>query len=212
MIIGISGGTGSGKTTVAQKLMSALGESAAVCLQQDCYYRDLNAMPLDDRRQVNFDHPDSIDGELLLRHLEDLRAGRSVERPVYDFDTHSRRASTVHVEPLPVILVEGILIFHEERMRKSMDLKIFVDCDADIRFTRRLKRDMEERGRSVESVIEQYLSTVRPMHLQFVVPTIRYADIIVPGGEFNEAAIDLITARLREVAAARMAASESQRD
>jgi uridine kinase len=199
MIIGISGGTGSGKTTVAQKIISSIGQSEVVYLQQDSYYRNLDDMPLDFRHQVNFDHPDAFDGELLLNHLEALRAGQCIEHPVYDFATHTRRPGTVRVMPLRVIIVEGILVFYDARMRRLMDLKIFVDCDADIRFIRRLERDLRERGRRVESVMEQYITTVRPMHLQFVEPSMRYADIILPEGGFNEAGIDLITGKIRSV-------------
>lgn len=199
MIIGISGGTGSGKTTVSRKIISSIGESNVAYLQQDSYYRNLTAMPLDQRHQVNFDHPDAYDNELMLKHLEDLRSGNSVDRPVYDFVAHLRRQETIRVDPLPVIIVEGILIFYDARMRSLMDLKIFVDCEADIRFVRRLERDIRVRGRTVESVIEQYLTTVRPMHLQFVEPCMRYADKIIPEGGFNEAAIDLITGKLRSV-------------
>jgi uridine kinase len=173
MIIGISGGTGSGKTTVAQKIISSIGQSKVVYLQQDSYYRNLDDMPLDFRRQANFDHPDAFDGELLLNHLEALRAGQCIEQPVYDFVTHTRRPGTIRVVPLPVIIVEGILVFYDARMRRLMDIKIFVDCDADIRFIRRLERDLRERGRCVESVMEQYVTTVRPMHLQFVEPSMR---------------------------------------
>jgi uridine kinase len=199
MIIGISGGTGSGKTTVAQKIVSSIGEANVVYLQQDSYYRNLGDMPLDFRHQVNFDHPDAVDNELLLAHLEALRAGESIQRPVYDFVNHSRRLDTILVVPLPVIIIEGILVFCDERMRRLMDIRIFVDCDADIRFIRRLERDIHARGRSTESVIEQYLTTVRPMHLQFVAPTMRYADVILPEGGFNEVAIDLITGKIRSV-------------
>jgi len=199
MIIGISGGTGSGKTTVAQKIISSIGQSKVVYLQQDSYYRNLDDMPLDFRHQVNFDHPEAFDGELLLSHLEALRAGQCIEHPVYDFATHTRRPGTVRIMPLPVIIVEGILIFYDAQMRRLMDLKIFVDCDADVRFIRRLERDIRERGRRVESVMEQYMTTVRPMHLQFVEPSMRYADIILPEGGFNEAGIDLITGKIRSV-------------
>ncbi len=204
MIIGISGGTGSGKTTVAQKIISSIGEANAVYLQQDSYYRNLGDMPLDFRHQVNFDHPDALDNELLLAHLEALRAGECIQKPVYDFVNHSRRPDPILVAPLPVILVEGILVFWNERMRRLMDIKIFVDCDADIRFIRRLGRDLRERGRSVESVIEQYITTVRPMHLQFVEPTMRYADIILPEGGLNEVGIDLITGKIRSVLSTEM--------
>jgi uridine kinase len=199
MIIGICGGTGSGKTTVAQKIISAIGNTRIVCLQQDSYYRDLKALPLDERRKANFDHPDSFDGELLLHHLQELSAGRPIERPIYDFAAHSRQPGTMRIEPFPVVLVEGILIFHDERMRRLMDLRIFVDCEADIRFTRRLERDIRERGRTVESVIEQYLTTVRPMHEQFVAPCIRYADVIIPHGGYNDTAIDLVLQKIQSV-------------
>jgi uridine kinase len=201
MIIGICGGTGSGKTTVAQKIIESIGEANVAYLQQDSYYRNLGDMPIDVRHQVNFDHPDAFDNDLLINHLESLRAGESIERPIYDFVTHARKPDTLVMTPLPVIIVEGILIFFDARMRRLMDIRIFVDCDADIRFIRRLKRDLRERGRTVESVIEQYLTTVRPMHLQFVEPSMRYADIILPEGGFNEAGIDLITGKIRSVLA-----------
>jgi uridine kinase len=203
IIIGICGGTGSGKTTVAQKIISSIGEENVAYLQQDSYYRNLGDMPLDVRHQANFDHPDAIDNELMVNHLESLRAGECIERPIYDFVTHSRKPDTIAVLPLPVIIVEGILIFFDARLRRFMDIKIFVDCEADIRFVRRLKRDLRERGRSVDSVIEQYLTTVRPMHLQFVEPSMRYADIILPEGGFNEAGIDLITGKIRSVLASK---------
>jgi uridine kinase len=199
MIIGISGGTGSGKTTVAQKIIGSIGEANVVCLQQDSYYRNLGDMPLDQRNRANFDHPDAFDGELMRNHLEALHAGQSVDRPIYDFVTHTRKSETIHVAPLPVIVVEGILVFFDARMRRLMDLKIFVDCDADVRFARRLRRDLHERGRSVDSIIEQYLTTVRPMHLQFVEPTRRSADIILPEGGLKEAGIDLIIGKIRSV-------------
>lgn len=197
MIIGISGGTGSGKTTVAQKIISSVGAENVVYLQQDSYYRNLGDMPLDLRHRVNFDHPDAFDTELLMNHLEALRAGESIEQPTYDYPTHSRRTETIHVEPRPVIIVEGILVFVNSQTRGLMDLKLFVDTDADIRFIRRLDRDVHERGRSVESVINQYTTTVRPMHLQFVEPSKRYADIIIPEGGFNDVGIDLITGKVK---------------
>jgi uridine kinase len=197
MIIGISGGTCAGKTTMAQKIIAAVGEANVEYLPQDLYYRDLGAMPVADRAQINFDHPDAFDNALLLSQLESLRNGRSIERPVYNFATHSRQPAKVHVEPLPAIIVDGILIFHDPRMRSLMDLKIFVDCDPDIRFIRRLERDIRERGRSEESVIAQYLSTVRPMHEQYVAPTMRYADIIIPGDGNNGAAIELIAGKIK---------------
>ncbi|HJQ25826.1 MAG TPA: uridine kinase [Blastocatellia bacterium] len=201
MIIGISGGTGSGKTTVAQKIITSVGADSVVYLQQDAYYRNLGDMPLELRHKVNFDHPDAIDISLMMNHLEALRAGESIEQPTYDYGTHSRRAETIHVEPRPVIIVEGILVFFDPQMRQLMDLKIFVDCAADIRFIRRLDRDVHERGRSLDSIISQYQSTVRPMHLQFVEPSKRYADIIIPEGGHNEVGIDMITCKIQSILA-----------
>ena len=201
MIIGICGGTGSGKTTVAQKIITSVGADSVVFLQQDAYYRNLGDMPLELRHRVNFDHPDAIDINLMMNHLEALRAGESIEQPTYDYATHSRRAETIHVEPRPVTIAEGILVFFDPQMRRLMDLKIFVDCDADIRFIRRLDRDVHERGRSVESIISQYQTTVRPMHLQFVEPAKRYADIIIPEGGFNDVGIDMITCKIQSILA-----------
>jgi len=197
MIIGICGGTGSGKTTVAQKILEAVGADRVVYLQQDAYYKDLSHLPLETRHTLNFDHPDAIDTDLLIRHIEELRAGRAIEQPIYDFTTHTRRPETRHIEPRPIILVEGILVFENPRLRALMDLKIFVDTADDIRFIRRLVRDISERGRTVESVIKQYLETVRPMHLEFVEPSKRYADIIIPEGGFNVVGIDLIIEKIR---------------
>jgi len=199
MIIGISGGTGSGKTTVAQKIIAPVGAGNVVYLQQDSYYRNLGDMPLDLRHQVNYDHPDAFDTELLMNHLEALRAGEGIEQPIYDYPTHSRKTETIRVEPRPVIIVEGILVFVNPQMRSLMDLKIFVDTDADIRFIRRLDRDVHERGRTVESVITQYQTTVRPMHLQFVEPSKRYADIIIPEGGFNDVGINLVTGKIKSL-------------
>jgi len=201
MIIGISGGTGSGKTTVAQKIISSVGSDNVVYLQQDSYYRNLGDMPLDLRHRVNFDHPDAFDTELLINHLEALRAGEPIAQPIYDYPTHSRRAETLRVEARPVIIIEGILAFVNSQLRALMDLRIFVDTDADIRFIRRLDRDVHERGRSVESVMAQYQTTVRPMHLQFVEPSKRYADIIIPEGGHNDVGIDLITGKIRMILA-----------
>jgi uridine kinase len=199
MIIGISGGTGSGKTTVAQKIINSVGGGNVVFLQHDSYYRNLGDMPMELRHKVNFDHPDALDTDLMMNHIEALRAGESIEQPTYDYATHSRRSETVHVNPRPVIIVEGILVFVNPEMRALMDLKIFVDTDADIRFIRRLDRDVHERGRTVESVISQYTTVVRPMHLQFVEPSKRYADIIIPEGGHNEVGIDLITGKIRSI-------------
>ena len=201
MIIGLSGGTGSGKTTVAQKIVASVGAENVVYLAHDSYYRNLGDMPLELRHRVNFDHPDAFDTELLINHLEALRAGESIEQPIYDYSTHARKAETIHVEPRPVHIVEGILVFIDPKLRGLMDLKIFVDADADIRFIRRLDRDVHERSRSVESIISQYLTTVRPMHLQFVEPSKRYADIIIPEGGHNEVGIDLITGKIQSILA-----------
>jgi len=197
VILGIGGGTGSGKTTAARKIIDSMGEANAVYLPQDCYYRNLDDMPLDRRSRVNFDHPDAFDTELLLEHLDALRAGRSIEQPLYDFASHTRKKETLHVEPLPLVVAEGILVFWDARMRSRMDLKVFVDCDPDMRFVRRLERDMRERGRSVESVIEQYMTTVRPMHQEFVEPAKRYADIILREGGLNESGLDIIIGKVR---------------
>jgi uridine kinase len=201
MIIGISGGTGSGKTTVAQKIIASVGIENVVYLQQDAYYRNLGDMPLDLKHRVNFDHPDAFDTALLVNHLQALRASEAIEQPVYDYATHSRRQETTHLEPKPVIILEGILVFVNPQLRGLMDLKIFVDTDADIRFIRRLDRDVHERGRSVESIISQYQTTVRPMHLQFVEPSKRYADIIIPEGGHNDVGIDLITGKIKIILA-----------
>lgn len=195
--MGISGGTGSGKTTVAQKIISSVGRDNVVYLQQDSYYRNLGDMPLDLKHRVNYDHPDAFDTDLLINHLEALRAGEAIEQPIYDYPSHSRRSESVHVEPRPVIIVEGILVFVNSKLRGLMDMKIFVDTDPDIRFIRRLDRDVHERGRTLESVIIQYTATVRPMHLQFVEPSKRYADIIIPEGGYNDVGIDLITGKVK---------------
>jgi uridine kinase len=197
--IGVAGGTGSGKTTVALKVLERVGFDHAAYMPHDAYYRDASDLPPAERAQLNFDHPDSLDNDLLIEHLQLLQAGQGVEIPVYDFKTHSRLPETRHVDPQPVILVEGLLIFADKRLRDLMDMKIFVDTDADLRLIRRLQRDIEERGRSATSVMNQYLRTVRPMHLEFVEPSKRYADVIIPEGGFNEVAIDMVATRLRSM-------------
>jgi uridine kinase len=197
--IGVAGGTGSGKTTVALKVLERVGFDHAAYMPHDAYYRDASDLPPAERAQLNFDHPDSLDNDLLIEHLRQLQAGQAVEIPVYDFKTHSRLSETRHVDPQPVILVEGLLIFADKRLRDLMDMKVFVDTDADLRLIRRLQRDIEERGRSALSVINQYLRTVRPMHLEFVEPSKRYADVIIPEGGFNEVAIDMVATRLRSL-------------
>ncbi len=197
LVIGIAGGSGSGKTTVAQALMERVGARHVAFLPHDAYYRDFGHLPPEERAAINYDHPDSLETGLLVEHIRALQRGQAIERPVYDFTRHARAARTVRVEPRPIILVEGILIFAEPDLRRLFDIKIYVDTDADIRFIRRLLRDVEERGRTVESVIRQYMTTVRPMHLEFVEPSKRYADIIVPEGGFNTVALDMLTARLQ---------------
>ncbi len=197
IVIGIAGGTGSGKTTVANVILERVGARHIAYLPHDAYYKDLNDLPRVQRTTINFDHPDSLDTELLICHIRQLKDGQAIDMPVYDFKTHSRTSQTLHVEPQPVILVEGILIFAEAAMRPLFDVKIFVDTDADIRFIRRLQRDIEERGRTTQSVIQQYLTTVRPMHLEFVEPSKRYADVIIPEGGLNTVAMDMVVARLQ---------------
>lgn len=196
LVIGVAGGSGSGKTTVANVVRERVGAQRIAYLPHDAYYKDLSHLPPVQRSQVNFDHPDSLENELLIEHIQCLKRGESVELPIYDFTTHSRTEKTIQVEPKAVILVEGILIFAEPRLRPLFDVKIFVDTDADIRFIRRLQRDITERGRTTESVIEQYLKTVRPMHLEFVEPSKRYADVIIPEGGFNTVALDMVVARI----------------
>jgi uridine kinase len=197
IVIAVAGGTGSGKTTVANEILERVGAEHIAYIPHDAYYRDLSHLPPRERDQVNFDHPDSLESGLLVEHLKELRAGRAVEIPEYDFTTHTRTQRTRRVEPAPVVLVEGILVFVEPELRQLFDVRLYVDTDADVRFIRRLRRDIEERGRSVESVCEQYLSTVRPMHMEFVEPSKRHANVIIPEGGFNEVAIEMVAARVR---------------
>ncbi|HEY7771288.1 uridine kinase [Longimicrobium sp.] len=197
-LIGIAGGTGSGKTTVARRIYDSLHLDSAVFIDHDSYYRDLSHLSLEERAGVNFDHPNSLNNDLLIAHLTDLVEGRAIDKPVYDFARHTPAQETIRTEPRDVILVDGILLFAEPRLREMFDLRIFVDTDADVRFIRRLRRDLEERGRSLDSVIEQYLTTVRPMHFEFVEPSKRYADVIIPRGGQNRAGIDVVAARIRE--------------
>ncbi len=196
LVIGIAGGSGSGKTTVAQAILQRVGADRIAFLQHDAYYKDLSNLPPTQRAEVNFDHPNSLDTDLLIQHILALRAGKAVEVPIYDFSKDRRTDRTFTVKPQRVIVVEGILIFAEAALRKLFDVKIFVDTDADLRFIRRLQRDISERGRTPESVIQQYQSTVRPMHLEFVEPSKRYADVIIPEGGFNTAAMDMVSARI----------------
>ncbi len=199
IVFGVAGGTASGKTTVARNVLRAVGASTVAYLPHDAYYRDNPHLTLEERKQQNYDHPRSLENKLLIHHIKMLLAGKPVEVPVYDFTLHRRTADTVLVEPSPIILVDGILIFTKRKLRELMDIKIFVDTADDVRFIRRLKRDMEERGRSLDSVIEQYLTTVRPMHMKFVEPSKQFADIIIPHGGENEVAMALVVSRLREL-------------
>ena len=201
IIIGVAGGTGSGKTTVACEILQRVGKDQIAYIQHDSYYRDLSHLTPEERAQVNFDHPDALETELLIEHLRTLLAGHPIEVPVYDFTVHARTRETHRLTPHPIVLIEGILIFVERTLREMMDVRIFVDTDADIRFIRRLKRDIEERGRTLDSVITQYLKTVRPMHLEFVEPSKRHADIIIPEGGFNVVALDMIVARIKAMIA-----------
>lgn len=194
--LGVAGGTGSGKTTVAEAIVARIGSHQIAYLQQDSYYRDLSHLPPEERPNRNFDHPEALESEMLVAHVRSLKKGQPVEVPVYDFTRHVRTGETKLVEPRKVILVEGILIFAEKALREEFDIRIFVDTDPDIRFIRRLRRDLAERGRTVESVINQYLATVRPMHLEFVEPSKRWADVIIPEGGFNTVALDMICAQV----------------
>lgn len=202
IVIGVAGGTGSGKTTVSRAILQRVGAERIAYIEHDSYYRDLPPMPPEERDQVNFDHPDSLDNALLIEHLDAICDGQPIAVPIYDFTKDRRTDESRIVQPQPVVLVEGILIFADKQLRERMDIKIYVDADADMRFIRRIQRDLGERGRSVESVIEQYLRTVRPMHLEFVEPSKRYADIIVPRGGLNSIAIDMIVARIETMLAA----------
>ncbi len=200
VVIGVAGGSGSGKTTVVRRIVESLGDGQVTVLEHDRYYRDRSDLRLEERAALNYDHPDSLETDLLVRHVEALRAGREVEVPTYDFARYARKASTDTARPRRAIIVEGILIFADPPLRNLMDVKVFVDTDDDARFIRRLQRDVAERGRTMDSVIEQYLNTVKPMHLEFVEPSKRYADIIVPQGGHNTVAIDMLLTLIRSLA------------
>ena len=197
MIIGICGGSGSGKSTVAKKLVEVFGETQTVLLAQDSYYKGQSDLPLEERAKVNFDHPESVDFDLLIGHLQALKGNQPVDRPHYDFAQHLRTTAVQRLEPKPIIIVEGILILHEPRLRRMFDLKVYVDTEADIRFIRRLRRDVRDRGRTLEAVVEQYLSTVRPMHLKFVEPGKEFAEIVIPEGGKNSRSMDLVVQRVK---------------
>jgi len=197
LIIGIAGGTGSGKTTVAQRIFESLKGVNVVVLQQDAYYIDLSHLPLEERKKINFDHPSAFDNDLLIAHLNNLIKREQIEKPIYSFTDYTRKKETEKVAPQDIIILEGILVLEEKRIRDLLDIKIYVDADEDERFIRRLVRDTKERGRSMESVIEQYLNVVKPMFLQFVEPSKRYADIVIPQGGLNDVAIDIIVSKIK---------------
>ena len=197
LVIGIAGGSGSGKSTVARKVAEALSQSSVAFLDMDAYYRDFSHLPMEERKRLNWDHPESFDTELFVSQVRELCAGRPVDKPVYDFVSHTRSVRTARISPADVLVLDGILLFVDETLRSLCDVKVFVDADADIRLIRRLKRDVQKRGRALEEVIAQYLETVHPMHLQFVEPSKRYADVIVPRGGHNTIAIEMIVAKIQ---------------
>jgi uridine kinase len=198
LVIGLAGGSGSGKTTIAQSIVDAIGRDDVTLIQHDAYYHDQSDVPVEERAKVNYDHPDSLETALLVEHLEQLVAGKPVDRPVYDFTVHNRSSETIRVEPKQAIIVEGILVLYESELRELMDLKVYVDTDHDLRLARRWERDIKERGRTFDSVRDQYLGTVRPMHLQFVEPSKRYADIVIPEG-YNLGAVGTVISAIRDV-------------
>lgn len=198
LIIGVAGGSGSGKTTVVRHIINTIGEEDIVLLQHDSYYRDLKHLPFEERKKHNFDHPSALETELLIRHIKALKEGYQVEIPIYDFTKHIRKEKTQLVQPKKVILIDGILIFTEKELRKQMNIKLYVDTDDDIRLLRRIQRDIVERDRELENVLTQYQKFVRPMHLEFVEPTKRYADIIIPRGGENQVALDMVNALIQD--------------
>jgi uridine kinase len=199
LLIGIAGGSGSGKTTVARRVAESLDTKGIPIIGQDNYYLDLSHLPLEDRKQMNFDHPDSFDNDLLIEHLHQLKAGKSIQCPLYNYATYTRRDGTERIDPARVVVVEGIMLFVDRRLRDLLNIKLFVDIEADIRFIRRLNRDVRERGRSLESVVDQYTNVVRPMHMEFVEPSKRHADMIIPVGGQNAIAIDMVATKLRSI-------------
>ena len=212
LVIGIAGGTGSGKSTVARNVAQALSTSSIAFIDMDAYYRNFAHVPLEERRQINWDHPDAFDWELLLEQLSALVRGEAIDKPVYDFVSHTRSGKTVRIPAAEVVVIDGILLFTDARVRELCDVKVFVDADADIRLIRRIRRDVAKRGRTLDDVIDQYLTTVQPMHLQFVEPSKRYADVIVPRGGHNPVAVEMIVAKIgRRLAAPRpLRANESE--
>ncbi|QDX93154.1 uridine kinase [Brevibacterium sp. JNUCC-42] len=199
VLIGVAGGSGSGKTTVARELYRQFKDESVLMIEQDSYYKDQSYMTMDERVKTNYDHPFAFDNDLLLTHLHELLNYRAIEKPKYDFKEHTRAATTVNVQPADVIILEGMLILEDQRIRDMMDIKVFVDTDADVRIVRRIQRDIEERGRSLDSVVQQYLNVVRPMHLQFIEPTKRYANIIIPEGGYNKVALDLLSTKIHNI-------------
>lgn len=199
VLIGVAGGSGSGKTTVAKELFRQFQNDSVIMIEQDSYYKDQSHLSADERALTNYDHPFAFDNDLLLTHLQELLAGRAVEKPIYDFKVHNRKEEHIQVDPKDVIILEGMLILEDTRIRELMDIKVFVDTDADVRIIRRIARDIEERGRSLDSVVNQYLNVVRPMHLQFIEPTKRYADVIIPEGGYNRVALDLLSTKISNI-------------
>ena len=199
IFIGITGGTGSGKSTIAKEIYRQFGEDCIAMIEQDSYYKDQSHLSMEDRVKTNYDHPNAFDNNLLVSHLESLLNGHSIQKPSYDFSIHNRIEDTTKVEPKEIVIVEGILILEDPRIRELLDIKIYVDTDADVRIIRRMVRDINERGRTMESVINQYLNVVKPMHNQFTEPTKKFADLIIPEGGHNKVAIDIIVAKIKEV-------------
>jgi len=199
LVIGIAGGTGSGKSTVARAILESIPESNVAIIEQDCYYKDQSHLPPEERVNVNYDHPLAFDTDLLIEHIEKLINGQAIEKPQYDFTVHNRKRKSLRVEPRNIIIVEGILILDVPRLRELMDIKIFVDTDADVRIIRRIERDMRERGRSLESIINQYINVVKPAHNEFCEPTKRYADIIIPEGGYNKVAVDIMVTKVKSI-------------
>ncbi|WP_130807195.1 uridine kinase [Senegalia massiliensis] len=199
ILIGITGGTGSGKSTVAQAIFNSLPKENILIIEQDSYYKDQSHLNFNERTKTNYDHPLAFDNDLFIEHLQSLMNKNTIEKPIYDFEKHNRKNTTIRVESRDIIIVEGIMILEDERIRDLLDIKIFVDTDSDVRIIRRILRDITDRGRTLESVIDQYLTTVRPAHLQFIEPSKRYADIIIPEGGYNKVAIDLMVTKVKAI-------------